>query len=64
MAEPNRAELAEIAQLIDRGQVKVLVEQILPLSEVRRAHEHMEHEHVHGKVVLAVGSEVPMAAAV
>ena len=55
MAEPNSEELAEIGRLIDSGKVRVIVQQTLPLHEVRRAHEHMEHEHMRGKMVLAVG---------
>ena len=56
MAKPDRDELAEIGRLIDRGKVTVFLQQTFPLAEVRRAHDHMEHEHVRGKVVLAVGS--------
>jgi NADPH:quinone reductase-like Zn-dependent oxidoreductase len=56
MTELNRDELARIGQMIDDGKVQVLVQQILPLGEVRRAHEHMEHEHIRGKVVLAVSA--------
>jgi NADPH:quinone reductase-like Zn-dependent oxidoreductase len=56
MAEPNYRELAKIGQLIDGGKVQVLVQHALPLDEVRRAHDHLEHEHVRGKVVLAVGA--------
>jgi NADPH:quinone reductase-like Zn-dependent oxidoreductase len=52
MAEPNRWELEEIARLIDNRKVQVVVQETLPLAEVRRAHEFLEHEHVRGKVVL------------
>ena len=55
MVEPNRDELEQIGQMIDAGRVSVCVERTLPLSEARRAHEHVEHEHVRGKVVLAIG---------
>lgn len=58
MVEPNRDELAEIGRLIDSGRVRVIVQQTLPLHEVRRAHEHMEHEHVRGKMVLAIGDVI------
>jgi len=56
MVEPNRKELAKIGRMIDDGKVRVLVQHALPLEEVRRAHEHMEHEHVCGKVVLGVSA--------
>jgi NADPH:quinone reductase-like Zn-dependent oxidoreductase len=55
MVEPNGGELARIGQLIDDGKVSVFIQQTYPLEEIRRAHEHMEREHVRGKVVLAVG---------
>jgi NADPH:quinone reductase-like Zn-dependent oxidoreductase len=54
MAEANRWELEEIARLIDNRKVQVVVQETLPLAEVRRAHEVLEHEHVRGKVVLEV----------
>ncbi len=59
MAEPNHDELTEIGRLIDAGRVRVVVQQILPLYEVRRAHEHMEHDHVRGKMVLAIDDPRP-----
>jgi NADPH:quinone reductase-like Zn-dependent oxidoreductase len=59
LTEPNRYELAQIGRLIDDGKVQVFVERILPLDEVRRAHQHLEYEHVRGKVVLAVGGTTP-----
>lgn len=54
MAERNGRELAQIGRLIDNGKVSVFIQHTLPLTEVSRAHNHMEHEHVRGKVVLAV----------
>ena len=54
MAKPDRKLLEEIGRLIDRDKVHVVVDQTLPLEEVRRAHEFMEHEHVRGKLVLEV----------
>lgn len=55
LTAPNSDELAEIGRLIDDGRVSVFVQQTLPLADVRRAHDQLEHEHVRGKVVLAVG---------
>ena len=54
LAQPNRQQLKQIGQQIDEGKVRVVVQQTLPLEEVRRAHEFMETEHVCGKVVLEV----------
>ena len=51
---PNGAQLAEIAKLIDPGKLKPIVDRILPLSEVRRAHELSQTGHTRGKIVLRV----------
>lgn len=51
MAAPQ---LAEITKLIDTGVVKPIVSEVLPLSEVKRAHEHIETGHAKGKIVLHV----------
>jgi len=50
--QPNPAELAEIAQLIDAGKVKTTVEVVLPLAEARRAQELSQSGHTRGKIVL------------
>jgi NADPH:quinone reductase-like Zn-dependent oxidoreductase len=51
---PSGAQLAEIAKLIDSGELKPVIDRILPLSEVRRAHELSQSGHTHGKIVLRV----------
>jgi NADPH:quinone reductase-like Zn-dependent oxidoreductase len=51
MAAPQ---LGEITQLIDAGIVKPIISEVLPLSEVKRAHEHIETGHAKGKIVLHV----------
>ena len=56
MAKPDAGELEEIARLIDDGKVKVIVNAIYPLDEAARAHAHMEHDHIAGKVVLQVAA--------
>ncbi|QJU59251.1 NADP-dependent oxidoreductase [Sphingomonas sp. AP4-R1] len=52
MAEPNAAQLGEIAALIDAGKVKVVVSDTFALDRVRDAYERAESGHVRGKVVL------------
>ena len=49
------------ADLIARGQLKLKVGQVLPLSEAAKAHSLLEERRVLGKVVLEVNSsgEVP-----
>jgi NADPH:quinone reductase-like Zn-dependent oxidoreductase len=50
------AQLAEIAKLIDSGKLAPVIDRILPLSEVRRAHELSKSGHTHGKIVLRVNN--------
>ncbi len=51
-AMPNPAALAQVAQWIDEGRLKIEVSQVLPLSEVRRGHELSETKHTRGKIIL------------
>lgn len=44
--------LAELAYLIDKGELEIPIESIYPLSEVRSAYRHLERQHTHGKIVL------------
>src|SRR6202035_1020009 len=50
------AQLAEIAKIIDSGKLAPIIDRILPLSEVRRAHELSKSGHTHGKIVLRVSN--------
>src|SRR5215218_1557058 len=51
----ERARLEEMGALLERGQVRSLVAEVLPLEEVGRAHERLDSGHGRGKVVLRVG---------
>jgi NADPH2:quinone reductase len=53
----ERARLEELGALIDRGQVRPLVAEVLPLEEVGKAHERLDSGHGRGKVVLRVVEE-------
>lgn len=53
-AQPNGAQLAEIARIIEAGKLAPVINRILPLSEVRRAHELSQSGHTHGKIALRV----------
>jgi NADPH2:quinone reductase len=53
----ERARLEEIGTLIERGQVRPLVDEVLPLEEVGKAHERLDSGHRPGKVVLRVAEE-------
>jgi NADPH:quinone reductase-like Zn-dependent oxidoreductase len=50
--QQNRAKLDALRLLIERGQVKPLIDSVMPLSEVAKAHERVERGGVRGKVVL------------
>ena len=52
--QPRQEWLAEIAQLIDAGKVKVFVSKVYPLAEVADAHRESQTWHVRGKLVLAI----------
>lgn len=54
IVQPNRNQLTEIADLIDAGQIRVVVETVLPLSEARQAYERGQSGHRRGKIVLSV----------
>ena len=55
-SRPDGANLAEIANIIDSGKLAPVIDRILPLSEVRRAHELSKSGHTHGKIVLRVSN--------
>jgi NADPH:quinone reductase-like Zn-dependent oxidoreductase len=46
--------LTEVADLIDKGHIHAEVSVVLPLSEIRKAHEMIEAKHSRGKIVLQV----------
>jgi NADPH:quinone reductase-like Zn-dependent oxidoreductase len=52
--KPNAKQLLEINRLIEEGKVKTHVETILPLSQVKQAHELSKAGHTRGKIVLRV----------
>ena len=56
VSKPRGDQLARIADLVVRGQVKVTVETVLPLSEAREAQELSQSGHAHGKIILTVDS--------
>ncbi len=52
--QPNAAQLALIATLVEAEKLKVIVETILPLSDATRGQELSERGHTRGKIVLRV----------
>src|SRR5918992_311320 len=53
----ERARLEEMSTLIERGQVRPLVAEVLPLEEVGKAHERLDSGHGRGEGVLRVAEE-------
>jgi NADPH:quinone reductase-like Zn-dependent oxidoreductase len=54
-AEPNGSQLAEIAQLVDNGRVRVNVDKTFRLDQFAEAQNALETEHIQGKIVMTVG---------
>lgn len=52
--QPRQEWLQEIAQLIDAGQVHVLISRVYPLAEVAEAHRESQTWRVRGKLVLQI----------
>jgi NADPH:quinone reductase-like Zn-dependent oxidoreductase len=48
----SKAELLEAMKFVAGGQIRAVIDQVLPLSEARRAHELMENRAQFGKLVL------------
>lgn len=48
------ARLREMAPLFERGQAKVVVDAVLPLEEVAKAHERLDSGHGRGKIILQI----------
>ena len=54
--QPSAEQLAEINRLIDEGKVKIHIETVLPLTEVKKAHQLSQGGRTRGKIVLQVGA--------
>jgi NADPH:quinone reductase-like Zn-dependent oxidoreductase len=55
-ASTTSEQLTRIAELVAAGDVRVELSEVLPLTEVQRAHELSESGHARGKIVLTVGT--------
>jgi NADPH:quinone reductase-like Zn-dependent oxidoreductase len=53
-APPIGQTLTEVGKMIDANQLTPTVSAVLPLQEIRKAHERIEGRHVNGKIVLKV----------
>ena len=54
--KPNAKQLAEITRLVDEGKLKAHVSTVLPLAEVKKAHQLSESGRTRGKIVLQIRS--------
>jgi len=52
--QPDVAVLAELAKLVDTGQLRISLETVLPLAEAHRGQEMSQGGHVRGKIVLKI----------
>ncbi len=52
--QPNHNDLVFMAELLDAGRVKPIIDKTYPLSEVTDAIRYLEDEHARGKVVITV----------
>jgi NADPH:quinone reductase-like Zn-dependent oxidoreductase len=52
---PSAEQLTRIANLVAVGDVRVELEDVIPLTEIQRAHKLSESGHARGKIVLTVG---------
>ena len=48
------ARLREMTPVFERKQARVVVDAVLPLEEVAKAHERLESGHGRGKVILTI----------
>jgi NADPH:quinone reductase-like Zn-dependent oxidoreductase len=54
VVEPNRAQLVELARLVDSGALRPAIDSTFPLADARAAFERTTQRGKHGKVVLDV----------
>ncbi len=53
-APPGGELLTRLAAMVDAGQLSVTVSTVLPLTQVRQAHEMVQGKHMRGKLVLEI----------
>jgi NADPH:quinone reductase-like Zn-dependent oxidoreductase len=52
---PHGERLAEIARLIDAGELEVMIDREFPLDQAAQAHRRIEQGHARGKIILRAG---------
>ncbi len=56
--QPSAQQLAEINCLIDEGKLNIYIETVLPLPEVKKAHQLSQSGRTRGKIVLQVETSI------
>ncbi|MGF1470749.1 MAG: NADP-dependent oxidoreductase [Rubrobacteraceae bacterium] len=54
-SQPDGGRLSALASMFDAGQLRMNLQEVVPLEEAARAHEIVEEGHTRGKVVLEIG---------
>jgi NADPH:quinone reductase-like Zn-dependent oxidoreductase len=54
LVSPNGADVAVLADLIERGEIRPVIDRRYPLEEVPDAIRYLEEGHAQGKVVITV----------
>ena len=58
MMSRNRKQLVQLGELIERGQLRPIIDQVLPLEQVGKAHARLDSGHGRGKIVLSVAEDI------
>jgi NADPH2:quinone reductase len=48
----HKSAMSELLPLISSGQARLVVDQVLPMTEVAKAHQHLTNRGTRGKVIL------------
>jgi NADPH:quinone reductase-like Zn-dependent oxidoreductase len=56
LVEPDAAGLESLAALVDRGRLRVVIEESFPLAQAAEAHERLQAGRARGKIVLTIRS--------
>ena len=54
VTKENGADLATLADMIEAGQVRPVIDRTYPLAEAAEAMRYLEAGHARGKIILAV----------
>ena len=53
-AKPSRTALEEVREMVEKGEIRPVVEAAYPLEDIVLAHQHVEDGHTRGKVVVTM----------